>query len=86
MRTITRRELNHRSGQIIDQVLGTGEPIEVTTRGQRSVMIVPKPESAWEQWQVAGLIKPADGRLDEAPTATSSRTVAEILEDAGSDH
>jgi antitoxin (DNA-binding transcriptional repressor) of toxin-antitoxin stability system len=85
MRTVNRRELNQRSGQIIDEVLASGEPIEVLTRGRGSVVIAPKPESVYEQWKAQGLIKPAAGRLSETSRARSPRSVRELLDDIRGD-
>lgn len=44
MRTISRRDLSHQSAKILDQILDTGEPVEVVTRGRPSLIISPKPE------------------------------------------
>jgi antitoxin (DNA-binding transcriptional repressor) of toxin-antitoxin stability system len=85
VRTVNRRELNQRSGQIIDEVLRSGEPIEVLTRGRGSVIIAPKPASVYEQWKAQGLIKPATGRLSETPRARSPRSVQELLDDIRGD-
>jgi prevent-host-death family protein len=85
MRTVNRRELNQRSGKIIDEVLATGEPVEVVTRGRGSVIITPKPASLYEQWKAQGLIKPATGRLSDAPQASSPRSVQELLDEIRGD-
>lgn len=86
MRRVTRRQLSHDSARILDEVLATGEPVEVTTRARQSVIITPKPESLYEQWKAQGLVKPASGRFSELEPAHSDRTVAEILADIESDH
>lgn len=88
MRTVNRRELNHHSGRILDEVLDTGEPVEVTTRGRESVVISPRPAptSVYEDWKRRGLVVPGTGRLDEAPRASSPRSVEEILGSIRSDH
>ena len=88
MRTINRRELSRNSAAVLDSILATGEPVEVTTQGRESVIIARKANtSLYDQWIAQGLVKPGNGkRLSEAPRATSTSTVAEILEDIGSDH
>jgi prevent-host-death family protein len=85
VRSINRRELNQRSGQIIDEVLATGEPVEVVTRGVGSVVISRREESLYEEWVRIGLVRPATGFLADAPKASSPRSVEEILEDISSD-
>lgn len=86
MRTVNRRELNHRSAQVIDAVLATGEPVEVVSRGKGSVIISRKPQSQYDAWVEQGVVIPAQGRLDQAPTAESHRSVAAILADVRGDH
>jgi PHD/YefM family antitoxin component YafN of YafNO toxin-antitoxin module len=88
MRTINRRELSRNSAAVLDSILATGEPVEVTTQGRESVIISPKAnKSFYEQWIEQGLVKPGNGkRLSEAPRAITTSTLAEILEDIGSDH
>lgn len=86
MKSVTRRELNHNTSQIIDHVLATGEAVEVRTRGRATVVISPKAASVYDEWVGQGLVDQADRRLDEAPTAQSASTVKEILADLGSDH
>lgn len=86
MRNVTRRQLSHDSARILDDVLATGEPVEVTTRGRGSVIITPKPTSLYEQWKAQGRVKPATGRLSDLEPVHSDRTVAEILADIESDH
>ncbi len=82
MRTINRRELNQQSGKIIDAVLDSGEPVEVTTRGRGSVIIAPKPNSLLQYWEAQGLVKPATRRTFVGiPQATSPRTVKELLDE-----
>ncbi len=86
MRIVTRRQLSHDSARILDEVLATGEPVEVTTRGRGAVIIAPKPTSLYEQWKAQGLVKPATARLSNLAPAHSDRSVAEILADLESDH
>jgi prevent-host-death family protein len=86
MRSINRRELNQRSGQIIDEVLATGEPVEVVSRGRGSVIITPKPNSLYERWQAQGLIMPGTGRFSDAPQSRSTRSVQELLDETRGDH
>lgn len=86
MRTINRRELNQRSGQILDEVLATGEPVEVVTRGAGAVVISRRSASPYEEWTRLGLVTPADSRLDRAPTASSPRSIEEIRHGVDSDH
>ncbi len=88
MRRINRRELSRNSAAVLDSVLATGEPVEVTTQGRESVIIARKAStSVYEQWVAQGLVKPGNGkRITEAPQATTTSTLAEILEDIGSDH
>lgn len=88
MRTINRRELSRNSAAVLDGILATGEPVEVTTQGRGSVVITRKAStSVYEQWVEQGLVKPGNGQsiLDQ-PRASSPRTVEEILADIGSDH
>lgn len=88
MRTINRRELSRNSAAVLDGILATGEAVEVTTQGRDSVIIARKTNaSVYEQWVAQGLVKPGNGRrLSEAPRATTTSTLAEIMEDIGSDH
>ncbi len=85
MRTINRRELNQHSGRILDEVLASGEPVEVVTRGGRSVVISPRSASLFEDWVRRGMVMPAEMPLDEAPRATSPRSVDEIRRDVDAD-
>ena len=86
MKTISRRELNQRSGRILDEVLATGEPVEVVTRGVGSVVISRRPESQYEEWVRLGLVRPSTARLDRAPRTSSPRSVDEMRRDIDSDH
>lgn len=88
MRKINRRELSRNSAAVLDSILATGEPVEVTTQGRESVIISPKPKvSLYEQWVAQGLVKPGNGkRVTDLPHATTTSTLAEILDDIGSDH
>lgn len=64
MKEVTRRELNHSLAQVLDQVMRTGEPVEVTTRGGRPLVIALKPESRYEQWVRDGLVTDRPGDVD----------------------
>lgn len=86
VRTINRRELNQQSGKIIDEVLATGEPVEVVTRGVGSVVISKRVESLYDHWVRIGVVEPSEHMLHEAPRVTSSRSIDEILDDLSSDH
>ena len=86
MRTINRRELNQHSGKILDEVLATGEPVEVVTRGVGSVVISKRTESLYENWVRIGVVEQGEHSLHEAPRVTSSRSIEEILDDLSSDH
>ena len=88
MKTVTRRQLSHDSARILDEVLATGEPVEVVTRGRASVIIAPKPVSVYDQWKAQGLVKKATARWsDLAPsTAKSSSSVEDILNEVRGDH
>jgi hypothetical protein len=88
MKKVNRRELNQRSGQIVDEVLATGEPIEVVTRDRGSVIISKKPESTYERWVREGLVIPAKSslRFDEPLPEVDSRSIEEILGDMEEDH
>jgi hypothetical protein len=88
MKKVNRRELNQRSGQIVDEVLATGEPIEVVTRDRGSVIISKKPESTYERWVREGLVIPAKkpGGWQDIKPVKSARSVEEILADMEEDH
>jgi len=90
MKTVTRRDLNQYSGRILDAVLATGEPVEVTTRGKQSVLISRKPtsESTFQQWLRLGLVKPGSGRLSDVPQATgyTPEQIEELLAAVREDH
>lgn len=87
MRAITRRELNQHSGRILDEGSATGESVEVTSRGGESMVISPdRGRSRYAEWSRMGLIEPATQHLDEAPRASSPRSVEEILGAIDSDH
>ncbi len=87
MQKVNRRELNQRSGKIIDAVLDTGEPVEVTTRGRGSVIITRRPTSLLEQWEAQGLVKPATRRtLEGIHLGSSPRTAQELLDEIRGDH
>lgn len=79
MKTISRRELNQHSGRILDEVLATGEPIAVTTRGARTVVIAPAAPTRYDEWVRLGVVTPASEALDAAPRATSPRSVDDML-------
>jgi len=88
MRSITRRELSRNCATILNQILATGEPVEVTTQGRDSLIITPKPRTdVYEQWVAQGLVLPGNGRsLADLPGGDSTRPLAEILADEESDH
>jgi hypothetical protein len=86
VKVITRRELAHQSARVLDDVLASGEPVEVRTRGGRSVVISLKPESTYERWIREGLAVEAAARPDRAPRASSPRTVESLLGEIASDH
>lgn len=86
MRRINRRELNQQSAKIIDEVMATGEPVEVVTRGVGSVVISRRDETLYEQWNRLGLITPARRRLHEAPRASSPRSIEDVRNDVSGDH
>jgi hypothetical protein len=88
MKRINRRELNQRSGQIVDEVLATGEPVEVVGRDGRAVVISVKPETTYERWVREGLVIPAKnpGAWADVPRVASSRTYDEIRRDMEEDH
>jgi antitoxin (DNA-binding transcriptional repressor) of toxin-antitoxin stability system len=84
VRTIGRRELNHRLAQVLDEVLATGEPVEIVTRGARPLVISLKSESLYDGWIRQGLVeqKLADlALLDSVVPVASERTTEEILGD-----
>lgn len=56
MKTITRRQLNHSLAQVLDQVMTSGEPVEVVTRGGRPLVISVKAESVYDAWVRQGLV------------------------------
>lgn len=86
MRSINRRELNQKSGKIIDEVMATGEPVEVVTRGVGSVVISRHDESLYEQWTRLGFVTPGEGFMDDMPRVRLSRPIDEVLRDINSDH
>lgn len=88
MRKINRRELSRNSAGVLDGILATGEPVEVTTQGHGSVIISRKTStSVYEQWVEQGLVKSSNGkRISDLPQATTTSTLAEILADIESDH
>ena len=84
MKTVTRRELNHSLAQILDEVLATGEAVEVTTRGGRPLVIAPKAEAVYERWVREGLTPDAESDvavLDAVqPLMSSEVSTEELLE------
>ncbi|MCL2781447.1 MAG: hypothetical protein FWD74_08200 [Actinomycetia bacterium] len=86
MKTVSRRQLNQYSGRIIDEILLTGEPVEVVTRGADSVVISRKIGSVYQEWKRLDLVAPATGWLDQAPTAPTPRGAEELAAAIGSDH
>ena len=63
MRTINKRELNHRTAAVLNQVTSTGEPVAVTERG------VPK-------WRIAPFDEPGDGLARAAREGRLTRASA----------
>jgi antitoxin (DNA-binding transcriptional repressor) of toxin-antitoxin stability system len=64
MRTINRRTLAHETASVLDQVLETGEPVEVVGRDGRAVVIMPRPESLLARWEAQGLVQKASVDLE----------------------
>jgi hypothetical protein len=86
VRTINRRDLNQRSGQILDEVLASGEPVRVVGRDGRAVLITADPEGVYERWKAAGLVRPATRRPEAEPERqTTASTVEEIMDDLRGD-
>jgi hypothetical protein len=84
VRTISRRELNHQLAKVLDQVIDTGEPVEVVTRGGRPLVISRKAETKFEAWVRQGLVNdfPADlSVLDDLRPADTGRSTESILAD-----
>ncbi|HEY3737390.1 MAG TPA: hypothetical protein VGL26_08085 [Jatrophihabitans sp.] len=81
MKQINRRELNQRSGQILDEVIATGEPVEVISRDGESVIISKKPESTYERLVREGFLIPAKrvGSWADVKPVESKRSVEEIM-------
>ncbi|MDR0594551.1 MAG: type II toxin-antitoxin system Phd/YefM family antitoxin [Bifidobacteriaceae bacterium] len=63
MRTVNKRELNHRTAAVLDQVARTGEPVAVTDRG------VPK-------WRITPFDEPGDGLARAAREGRLTRASA----------
>ena len=88
MKTVTRRELNHSLAQVLDQVIATGEPVEVVTRGGPPVVIALKQESLYDQWLRQGLVDevPPDlAVLDGIEPVDVGRTTEELLREVRGD-
>lgn len=82
MRTVNRRELNHSLAQVLDEVMATGEAVEVVTRGGRPLLISVKPESTYERWVREGLVDdtPSDLEvLDSIEPVELGRPTDELL-------
>ena len=63
MKTIGRRDLNHRLAQVLDEVLATGEPVEIVTRGAPPLVLSVKPESVYDEWVRQGVATDRPGDL-----------------------
>lgn len=82
MKTINRRDLNHSLASVLDQVMSTGEPVEVVTRGGRPLVISLKAESVYDLWVRQGLVDdstPDIDVLDSIEASDSSATSEELL-------
>lgn len=86
MRTINRRQLNHYSAQVVDEVLATGEPVEVVTRGKGSVVISRKSESAYARWVRDGLVLDPVEDIDAVPPVTTELSVEQLRAELDSEH
>lgn len=86
MRSVNRRETDQQGARIVDEVLASGEPVEVVTRGEGSVVISRKAQSTYEEWLRLGLTTPGTGRLDQAPRVDIPLDVAELRRSVDSDH
>ena len=64
MKTVNRRELNQQSGKILDDILATGELVEVLTRGAGSVVISRKEGTHFDEWVRLGLVEAAIRDVD----------------------
>ena len=88
MKKVTRRELNHSLAQVLDAVMTSGEPVEITTRGGRPLVIALKPESLYEQWVREGLVEdrlPDTDKLAAIKPAGIGRSSEELLADIRDD-
>lgn len=88
MKKVTRRELNHSLAQVLDSVMASGEPVEITTRGGRPLVIALKPESLYEQWVREGLVEdrlPDTDKLAAIRPARIGRSSEELLADIRDD-
>ncbi len=88
MKSINRRELNQRSGQILNEVLDSGEPVRVVGRDGRAIVIAPDTsasESVYEQWARAGMIGHRTRTLAEPPNLSTSSSMGDILDDIRAD-
>lgn len=82
MRSVNRRQLNHNLAQVLDEVLATGEPVEIITRGAPPLVLSLKQESLFDGWLRLGLIDdvvPDLDALDAVSPQRSTRTTKEIL-------
>lgn len=85
---INRRDLNHGLARVLDQVIATGEPVEIMTRNGPSLLISLKPETTIERWEREGLIRGATNSetLRAGCTLTTTETAEEILDSIRGDH
>lgn len=88
MKKITRRELNHSLAQVLDSVMVSGEPVEITTRGGRPLVIAVKPETLYERWVREGLVedRPPDAdKLAAISPGDIGRPSEDLLADVRND-
>ncbi|MDR1266332.1 MAG: type II toxin-antitoxin system prevent-host-death family antitoxin [Propionibacteriaceae bacterium] len=92
MRTVNKRELNHRTAQVLDHVATTGEPVTVTERGVPKWRVEPFGEARdpYARAIQEGRITPASNRSSAWPpppragrrtSADVSRLIAEMKGD-----
>lgn len=84
MKSVTRRHLNHNLAQVLDEVLATGESVEIVTRGGRPLVLSVKVESLYDGWVRQGLVTeivPDMTVIDSKKKVRSTSTTEEILID-----
>lgn len=84
MKSVTRRHLNHNLARVLDEVLATGESVEIVTRGGRPLVLSVKAESLYEGWVRQGLVTevvPDMTVIDSKKKVRSTSTTEEILAD-----